>query len=367
MNSPLFQPFALPNLTLPNRIVMAPMTRSFSPGGVPGDNVADYYRKRAEGGVGLIITEGTGIDRPGSVNDSAVPRFHGDEALAGWAEVVTAVHGAGGKIAPQLWHVGSAPNPAARDETHAESPSGQFKPGKPWGKTMTTADIDETIAAYANAARAALALGFDAVELHGAHGYLIDQFFWDGTNQRTDEWGGPTLSQRSRFALEIVKAVKAELSNEIPLILRVSQWKQQDYTARLATSQAELEAWLAPMVAAGVDVLHCSQRRFWEPEFPELDGEDGLNFAGWTRKVTGAPTITVGSVGLSGEFIAGFGGEASQPADFSALEARLAAEEFDLVAVGRALIVDADWALKVQDGRAAELNGFERSALATLA
>ncbi len=366
MQNALFQPFALPNLALPNRIVMAPMTRSFSPGGIPGDNVAEYYRKRVEGGVGLIITEGTGIDRPGSTNDAAVPRFHGDEALAGWAEVVTEVHAAGGKIAPQLWHVGSAINPRNPDATHAESPSGLFAPGKPWGHEMTTDDIDDTIAAFASAARSALALGFDAVELHGAHGYLIDQFFWDGTNQRGDKWGGATLPKRNRFATEIVKAVKAELGTEIPLILRVSQWKQQDYTAKLAANPAELEAWLAPLVSAGVDIVHCSQRRFWEPEFPEIDGDSGLNFAGWTRKVTGTPTITVGSIGLSGEFIAGFGGEASEPADFSQLETRLAAHEFDLVAIGRGLIVDPDWAHKVRDNRIADLNGFERSALMTL-
>ncbi len=363
----LFQPFALPNLALPNRIVMAPMTRSFSPHGIPGDDVADYYRKRAQGGVGLIITEGTGIDRPGSTNDSAVPRFHGEEALAGWAEVVTAVHAAGGKIAPQLWHVGSAINRAQPDETHAESPSGLFKPGKPWGHAMTDNDIADTIAAFASAAAAAVRLGFDAVELHGAHGYLIDQFQWHGTNQRTDGWGGQTLPERCRFTTEVVRAVKAEIGNEVPLILRLSQWKQQDYAARLATTPDEMAAWLQPFVDAGVDILHCSQRRFWESEFPEIDGENGLNFAGWARKLTGCPTITVGSVSLSGEFIAGFGGEASQPADISALEARLEAHEFDLVAVGRSLITNPDWPRIIREGRAADLQGFERSALATLA
>jgi 2,4-dienoyl-CoA reductase-like NADH-dependent reductase (Old Yellow Enzyme family) len=113
-------------------------------------------------------------------------------------------------------------------------------------------------------------------------------------------------------------------------------------------------------------VLHCSQRRFWEPEYPEIDGDNGLNFAGWAKKITGVPTITVGSVGLSGEFIAGFGGEASQPASLDALLERLERKEFDLVGVGRALIVDPDWALKVRDGRMNELTSFDRSALATL-
>lgn len=366
MTKALFQPFSLPNLSLPNRIVMAPMTRSFSPGGIPGDDVADYYRRRAEGGVGLIITEGTGIDRPGSTNDSAVPRFHGEEALAGWAEVVTAVHAAGGKIAPQLWHVGSAINRAQPDETHAESPSGLFKPGRPWGHAMSDADIADTIAAYASAAAAAVRLGFDAVELHGAHGYLIDQFQWHGTNQRSDGWGGDTLPERCRFTTEVVRAVKAETGDEVPLILRLSQWKQQDYAARLAATPDEMAAWLQPFVEAGVDILHCSQRRFWESEFPEIDGENGLNFAGWARKLTGCPTITVGSVSLSGEFIAGFGGESSSATDIAALEARLDAGEFDLVAVGRSLITNPDWPAKVRAGALDRLKGFERSALATL-
>ena len=353
----LFRPFITPKLSLKNRIVMAPMTRSFSPGGIPGANVAEYYARRAEGEVGLIITEGTGVARPGALNDLAVPHFHGEQALEGWANVVTAVHKAGGKIAPQLWHVGGAINPASKEPHAAESPSGLFKAGMPYGEAMTVADIAATIAAFATAAADAKRLGFDAVELHGAHGYLIDQYQWDGTNQRTDTWG----QQRGRFAQEIVGAVRAEIGDDFPLILRLSQWKQQDFDAKLATTPDAMAEWLEPLSQAGVDIFHCSQRRFWEPEF---DGSD-LNFAGWARKVTGKPSITVGSVGLSGEFIAGFGGEASTPAPIDDLIARMEREEFDLVAVGRALIVDPDWAAKTREQRA-DFAPFDRSALGTL-
>ncbi|WP_439533584.1 NADH:flavin oxidoreductase [Polymorphobacter sp.] len=362
----LFQPFSYKGLTLPNRIVMAPMTRSFSPGGVPGADVAAYYRRRAEGGVGLIVTEGTGVDRPGSTNDPAVPRFHGEAALAGWAHVVSEVHAGGGRIAPQLWHVGSAINPGNSEDSMAESPSGLFKPGTPFGHAMTEADIADAIAAFARGAADAKRLGFDGVELHGAHGYLIDQFFWEGTNQRSDRWGGADLPARGHFATELVRAVRAAIGPDFPLILRLSQWKQQDYESKLAHNPDEMLAWLGPLVDAGVDIFHCSQRRFWEAEFPGLDGEGGLNFAGWAKKLTGMPTITVGSIGLSGEFLAGFGGEASQPASFDTLLERLGRDEFDLVAVGRGLIVDPDWANKVQAGRADALNGFDRGALATL-
>src|ERR1700743_3109152 len=102
----LFQPLQIGALRLKNRIVMAPMTRYMSPGGVPGENVAAYYRRRAEGGTGLIISEGTWIPHPTASNDDKVPRFHGDDALAGWKRVVDEVHAAGAKMFPQLWHVG---------------------------------------------------------------------------------------------------------------------------------------------------------------------------------------------------------------------------------------------------------------------
>ncbi len=216
------------------------------------------------------------------------------------------IHAGHGLIAPQLWHVGARPTAATPSRPPQESPSGLFKPGKTNGHAMSDADVADAIAAFARAAGDAKRLGFDAVELHGAHGYLIDQFFWTGTNERSDRFNGPTIGERGRFAAEILKAVRAEVGPDFPVIIRLSQWKQQDFTFRSHSTPAEMTEWLAPLVDAGADVLHCSQRRFWEPEFPELDGDDGLNFAGWAKKLTGKPTITVGSVGLSGEFIAGF-------------------------------------------------------------
>jgi 2,4-dienoyl-CoA reductase-like NADH-dependent reductase (Old Yellow Enzyme family) len=363
-HSALFRPFQARNFELPNRIVMAPMTRSFSPGGIPGANVAEYYEKRAADGVGLILTEGTLIERPAAGNEPDVPKFYGAEALAGWAEVVKRVHGAGGKIWPQLWHVGALRNPAVKwaPPTPLESPSGISRPGKPSGLAMTEADVADTINAFANAAASAQVLGFDGIELHGAHGYLIDQFFWAGSNERTDQWGGASIGQRTRFAAEVIRAVRAAVGPGFPIGIRLSQWKQQDFPARLASSPEELSQWLAPLVDAGADVLHCSQRRFWEPEF---EGS-ALNFAGWAKKLTGLPAITVGSIGLSGEFVASYSGEASQPASLDDLVRRLDQEEFDLVAVGRAILADPHWVSKVRDARFNELGGFERQMLATL-
>lgn len=363
----LFRPFRLKSLELANRIVMAPMTRTFAPEGVPGAANAAYYQRRAEGGVGLILSEGTVIDRPASRNEPAIPFFHGEAALTGWQQVIDAVHAAGGKMGPQLWHTGSTKGQSGWEpEAAVESPSGLLAPDKPRGQTMSEEDIADTVAAFARAAAEAKRLGFDTVEIHGAHGYLIDQFFWSGTNRRDDRYGGASIKERARLAGEVVAAIRAAVGEDYPIILRVSQWKQQDFGARLAHTPDEMADWLQPLVDAGVDVLHCSQRRFWEPEFPELDGEQGLNFAGWAKKLTGATTISVGSVGLSGEFIAAFGGEASRPEGLERLIERMERDEFDLIAVGRALISDPQWVAKVRAGDSDGLKDFDASALREL-
>ncbi|MEN2506045.1 NADH:flavin oxidoreductase [Stutzerimonas stutzeri] len=362
----LFQPFQLGSLQLPTRVVMAPMTRSFSPNGVPTVEVVEYYRRRAASGVGLIITEGTTVGHAAANGYPQVPRFYGEDALAGWRAVVDAVHAAGGKIVPQLWHVGNVRRKGTEPEPDVlgYGPMEKLKDGQVVVHGMTKQDIQAVITAFAQAAADAKAIGMDGVEIHGAHGYLIDQFFWEGSNQRTDEYGG-SLANRSRFAIELIEAVRAAVGADFPIIFRFSQWKQQDYTARLVTTPQDLEAFLAPLSAAGVDIFHCSTRRFWEPEF---EGSD-LNLAGWTRQLTGKPTITVGSVGLDGEFLQFMvkTDKVAQPANIEGLLERLNKQEFDLVAVGRALICDPDWALKVREGRMQDILPFSREALKTLA
>lgn len=366
--SVLFRPFRLKSLELKNRIVMAPMTRNQAPNGIPGDPSVAYYRRRAEGDVGLILSEGTVVDRPTSRNEPGIPFFHGDAALAGWKRVIDAVHGAGGRMAPQIWHTGSTVGSSGwLPETPVESPSGLLAPEKPRGETMSEEAIADTVAAFARAAADAKRLGFDTVEIHGAHGYLIDQFFWSGTNVRDDGHGGATIKHRSRLAGEVVAAIRKAVGPDFPIILRVSQWKQQDYGARLAETPERMADWLQPLVDAGVDILHCSQRRFWDPEFPDVDGEKGLNFAGWAKKLTGAATISVGSVGLSGDFFGAFGGKGSTTAGLDSLLERMARDEFDLIAVGRALISDAEWVAKIKTGANAELKGFDIADLKVLA
>ncbi|OCT11499.1 12-oxophytodienoate reductase [Paenibacillus pectinilyticus] len=359
----LFKPFTLGNLSLANRVVMAPMTRGFSPGGVPGQNVADYYRRRAENGVGLIVTEGTLINHPAATDSPNIPNFHGEEALAGWKRVVDAVHEAGGRIMPQLWHVGmtrpngSLPHP----EAPSIGPSGLNLAGEAVNEPMTQAEITQVVQAFAQAAADAKRLGFDGIEIHGAHGYLIDQFLWEKTNQRTDQYGGDMLA-RTRFAAEIIAACRSAVGPDFPIMIRLSQWKSSEYTAKLAETPELLGQLLAPLVEAGVDIFHCSTRRFWEPEF---EGST-LNFAGWVKKLTGKPTITVGSVGLDDEFLGSFRGKSAGTADINELLVRLEQNEFDLVAIGRALLVDPAWAVKVREGRFNELLPFTVEALQSL-
>ncbi|MCE4941788.1 NADH:flavin oxidoreductase [Streptomyces sp. VTCC 41912] len=360
----LSRPVALNGLTVPNRIAMAPMTRMFSPNGVPGEDVRSYYARRAAAGVGLIVTEGTYVGHASAGQSDRVPRFHGDEQLAGWAQVAEAVHEAGGTIVPQLWHIGMVRQQGEPPfaDAPAVGPSGIRVDGtEGTGRAMTRGDLDDVIGAFAEAAAAAERIGFDGVELHGAHGYLLDQFLWARTNRRTDAYGGDPVA-RAKFAAEIVAAVRATVSPDFPVIFRYSQWKQEAYDARLAETPDELEAILAPLAAAGVDAFHASTRRYWVPEF---DGSD-LNLAGWTKKLTGRPTITVGSVGLDGDFERAFQGEGAQVQGIDNLLDRLERDEFDLVAVGRALLQDPQWAAKVLGNRTEELQPYDAQALKSL-
>ena len=377
--SPLFQPFRLDGLALPNRVVMAPMSRYFCPDEVPHQGVADYYARRAQHGVGLIITEATYIPHPSAHSYAAVPRFYGEDALAGWRKVVEAVHAAGGKIMPQLWHTGSfrelgmAPDPSVPGFGPSENLNA-FENTAHVTKPMSEADIAEVIAAYARAAASAKALGFDGVELHGAHGYLIDSFFWGETNRRTDAYGGD-LPARARFGAEVVKAVRASVGAAFPISFRWSQFKQQDYKARLAETPQALAPFLETLTDAGVSIFHASTRRYGDAAFRDLSP---LTLAGWTRKITGKPVIAVGSVGLGGvastakrppsEISSGSLSFADAGlAGVEGVEALLDAGEFDLIAVGRALLADPAWAEKVRDGRLDERRPFEKAHLETLA
>ena len=357
----LFTPVSINRLRLPNRIVMAPMTRAASPGGIPGPDVAAYYRRRAEGGVGLIVTEGTWIPHPAAGFTSQVPRFFGEDALAGWRRVSVEVHAAGGRIFPQLWHVGAclSMNETLGPDVLPVGPSGVGRPAGTPSRAMTEADIEAVVEAYAQAAEHARTLGFDGIEIHAAHGYLIDQFFNPATNHRTDAYGGD-ITGRTRFGAEVVRAIRRRTAPDFPIVLRYSQWKLHDYAAKPLASPGELAQFLAPLVDAGVDAFDCSTRRYWEPEF---EGSP-LNLAGWTKKLTGLPTITVGSVTLTNELMSGL--PQADTTGIDDLLDRLAREEFDLVAVGRALLANPSWAAIIRTGELDRLQPYDSNTLSSL-
>lgn len=209
----LFEPVRLGELALPNRVVMAPMTRNRATGTVPGERNARYYAQRAS--AGLIVTEATQITARG-VGYPDTPGIHDDAQVRGWQLVTDTVHRAGGRIALQLWHVGRISHSSYHGGVLPVSASPVAAAGQAWTASgpqpfetphaLTDDEIREVIAAYAAGARNARRAGFDAVEVHAANGYLIDQFLESGTNERTDEWGG-SPERRARFLVEVTRAV----------------------------------------------------------------------------------------------------------------------------------------------------------------
>ncbi len=269
----------------------------------------------------------------------------------------------------QLWHVGGN-NPSLigmtdsmPPDTVRVSPSGLAGPDVRVGEAITHAQIDATIDAFAAAAANAARLGFNGVEIHGAHGYLVDQFLWPVTNRRDDHYGG-AIDGRTRFATELVREIRRRTPADFPIILRLSQWKQLDYRARLVETPADLEALLQPLVAAGVDMIHCSTRRFWDPLF----NSSPLTFAAWAKKISGKPVIAVGSVTLSNDFKSTDGKKFAEatPETLGIVAEMIDRGDFDLIAIGRALLANPDWAHKVKNGRAAELQPFTREMLLSL-
>jgi 2,4-dienoyl-CoA reductase-like NADH-dependent reductase (Old Yellow Enzyme family) len=353
----LLSPVSVAGLKLRNRLVMAPMTRQFSPDGIPGEDVAAYYGRRASS-LGLLITEGTYVDESAGPSDR-VPRFFGERPLAGWRKVAEAVHANGGAIFPQLWHLGAGRKPGTGPYPDAPviSPSGIDAAGEVVAEPATAAQLETLAAAYGRAAAAAKDAGFDGIELHGAHGYLLDQFHWARTNRRTDAYGGD-VAGRVRFSAQVVTAVRDAVGPEFPVAFRFSQWKGGHYDARIAQDPDELAAFLTPLAEAGVSVFHPSTRRYWLPAF---EG-DTRTLAGWTRHLTGLPVIAVGSVGVPSAFRAPEGEDEQPTLSLAPLIDLLDRGEFDLVALGRASLADPQWADKLADRRLSEIRPYDKSA-----
>jgi 2,4-dienoyl-CoA reductase-like NADH-dependent reductase (Old Yellow Enzyme family) len=358
---------------LPNRIVMAPMGQGKAPGGMPDPGYPEYFARRAEGGAGLIVTEGTGIEDPEALDGPAIPVMYGADALAGWKRVVDEVHAAGGRIFPQLWHQGVLRD-ARKSPTHAHLPG--RRPSGLWGpvghhslppdyidsviaptRPMTEEEIADVIAAFGRAAKNSIDVGFDGIAIHGGHGYLIDTFFWAETNRRTDRWGG-VQRRRAEFGAEVVRAIRRAIGPGKPIMFRFSQHKQQDYHARLGETPEALGVILNALGDAGVDIMDASIRGFDTPAFAGSD----LNLAGWAKKLTGKLSSTVGGIGLNNRLEEMFaGGETKALDNLDRVLERFDNGEFDLILVGRGMLGDPAWSERVRSGEPPA--PFDRNAL----
>ena len=362
--SPLFSPYTLANITLKNRFIMPGMQRHWCRDGEPLPQMVEYFRRRVEGGIALVISESAAVDHPAATQQATAGHAYG-RALDGWARCIDAVHQAGGCMFMQLWHEGAVrrqghggPHPDAP----SVSPSGLVQADVSNGLAATSQDLEQIRDAFVRAAVDAKRIGADGVEIHACHGYLLDLFLWAETNRRDDGYGGDDILARVRFPQEIVAAIRDATGPDFVISFRFSQWKEVDFDARIVDTAEELALLLGALKTAGVDVFHPSTRRFQVPEWPGSD----LGLAGWTRRLGGKPVIAVGSVGLDIDLMSNLFGADAKPSGASGIEEllrRFNRQEFDLVAVGRAVIGDADWVNKVRDHRYHELRPFSRDDL----
>ena len=358
----VFEPWIHGSLHLRNRVVMAPMTRRMAAeDGVPTQAIADYYARRAAFEVGLIVSEGTAVDGVHAYDTLTVPRFETPEQLEGWRRVVDAVHREGGAFAPQLWHTGPR---AVVPIGPSAAPSGPARNGSPRPdvREMDRGLMDAVIATFARCARAAREIGADALEVHGAHGYLLDAFLDPTVNRRNDGYGG-TLENRMRFPLEVLRAVRAAAGPGFPVIYRWSQWENAPGEARKFREPPDLEVWVRALREAGADLLHVSVRDATSPGFP---ARGARTLAGWTRDLSGLPVIAVGKVSLTLPMDLAYGEFPDTVVDPAPALDLVERGEADLLAVGRALIPNPDWVPLVRSGRWRGLKPFHRSVLESL-
>jgi len=361
--SPLFEPFQLNKLTLANRFVMPGMQRGWCIDGVPLPKLTDYYVDRVEGGVSLIVTESLAVDHP-SATDAAIFCRLNAHSFSAWKVCIGRVKASGGNILCQLWHEGALRQQGG-DEADGFVPtlsaSGLVSGSKANGRGATLREIKDIKHAFVASAVLAQDAGADGVEIHAAHGYLLDQFLWTATNLRVDQYGG-NIVNRGRLVAEIIADVRTRCGPDFVISVRFSQWKEIDFEASIVRSPAELAMLLEMWQQAGADVFHASTRRFWEREWPDHD----MNLAAWAKALSGIPSITVGSVGLDRDIMATFFGEEANPKledGLRELSDRVRLGQFDLVAVGRNLIGDSQWVRKVQDRRYADIRQFRRADL----
>ncbi|QEY23807.1 NADH:flavin oxidoreductase/NADH oxidase [Neisseria animalis] len=325
-------PCTIKNLELKNRVVMPPMCQYQAQDGMPNDWHFVHYTARAVGGAGLIIVEMTNVAPNGRITPKCLGLWN-DEQRDALKKIVDSVHRYGSKIAVQIGHAGRkglghdhvvAPSPIAY-ENGEEAGAWQFQTPK----DISTEEVRALVQAFQNAVKRAVEAGFDAVEIHGAHGYLIHQFHAPRTNKRTDEYG----QDKMLFGEQVIKAAKAVMPSAMPLIVRISaqEYAEGGYDLDYGLEIAKRYA------AAGADVMHVSgggDGKLHPDHTPVFSAGYQVPFARAVKQATGLPTIAVGML------------DDAAVADFV-----LANGDADLVAVGRGMLRDPHWLLNAQYNR----------------
>jgi 2,4-dienoyl-CoA reductase-like NADH-dependent reductase (Old Yellow Enzyme family) len=329
----LFENAQIGAWNLKTRTAMAPMTRCFADdqSGVVGPDVVEYYRKRAADGIGLIITEGTVISPQGKGNPG-VPGLYSSEQIAAWKKVTEAVHAEGGTIIAQIWHVGRLTHHELTGGLPPQAPSAIQAEGlvhrlrKPYDlpEEMSIEGIQEVVFQYAQAAKNARKAGFDGVEIHGAHGYLIDQFNSDLTNKRTDRYGG-NLAQRLTFMKEVLAAVIDAIGADRTLI-RFSLMKGTYSDNIIANPEEAIRTFTKAFKEVGVKMIHPSTMDFTQVL------ADGKTLHQLVRKYWDRSIIGVGNL---------------NPAK---AEQSLKEGTIDVAAFGRPLIANPDFLHRIKNG-----------------
>lgn len=352
--APLFQPLNLGGLTLRNRLAVAPMTRvSATADGLATPAIAAYYAAFAQGGFGLIITEGLYTDTAHAQGYLHQPGMATAAQRESWRAVIHGVHAQGGRIVAQLMHAGalSQGNPwrsgtlAPSAVQPAGAQMGFYRGQGPYAlpRAMSQADIDEAVRGFADAAVAAREAGFDGVEIHGANGYLLDQFLTAHTNLRDDAYGG-MLPARLRLATEVVHAVRAAVGAAFPVGLRLSQGKVNDFTHKWPEGEAGAALLFQAVGKLPLDYLHTTEFEAWQPAFG-----NGASLAALAKLHAGAlPVLANGSLH-----------------DPAAAAGMLARKEADAVTLGRGALTHPDWPARVRAGLPIE--DFDRGLLSPIA
>ena len=343
----LFAPASLGALALPNALAVAPMTRtSGTPDGHATAQMAAYYEEYAKGGFGLLITEGTYIDTKDSQGYLNQPGIATQAQADSWRPLVEAAHRHGAKVILQIQHAGAIaqgrPSGSQNVGPSVVTPVGEqlsiYQGEGPWGppREITREEMAEVVAAFAAAAVRAKAIGFDGVELHGANGYLLDEFISATTNKRTDEYGG-SARNRVRFDEDCVRTVREAVGPDYPVGIRLSQSKVNDFDYKWVGGLADAEVFATVLESAGASLIHLTEHDITQPQWGS-----GVTLAQAVRKFTSLPLVING--GLDDPKVAA-----------SVLERG----DGDVVALGKPALANQDWPRKAQAGAAMDEFDFE--------